>query len=336
MECFEKELLPNIVSFTMTWQRYVDDIFAIVPHNLDINNFLTDLNSLHPSIKFKVEEEDNSSLPFLDVLVVRSETNYPTFKVYRKPTHSNSYVHAFSNHASDVKLGVISNIFLRAYKVCDNKFLKDEIEAISNSFHKLGYGARFIRKGHSKARRRFYHINMKRTSLQDSKPFLVLPQTGHDNAFLKKSLDKCNITGVFRNTNTLMKYMRKPTESDMPKPCIYEIPCKNCERSYIGETNDLERRTKQHIDSVRRGDVNSALFQHMQNENHSVNINETNIIANIVNTEKRKIVEAILIQSSKTYNIQQSNFHLDNLTSVLLKSHSKYIRRLLTKINNPP
>ena len=73
----------------------------------------------------------------------------------------------------------------------------------------------------------------------------------------------------------------------------------------------------------------------MQNENHSVNINGTNVISNIVNTEKRTVVEAIIIQNTQTYNIQQSNYHLDNLTSALLKSHSKYIRRLLTKINNP-
>ena len=80
--------------------------------------------------------------------------------------------------------------------------------------------------------------------------------------------------------------MKKQTSSDLPKPCIYSIPCNNCNKTYIGETNDLERRKKQHTDSIRRGDVNSALFQHMQNENHSININGTNIISNLINTEK--------------------------------------------------
>ena len=272
-------------------------------------------------------------LPFLDVLVARSERNKPTFSVYRKPTHSNSYVHAFSNHNIDVKLGVISNMFLRAYKVCDVEYLAREIDTIKNSFLKLGYGTKFIDKGHFKARRKFYQ-NVT-DGVQENKPFIVLPQTGHDNKFLTRSLNECNIRGVFRNTNTLSKFMKRQTASDLPKPCIYSIPCNSCNKIYIGETNDLERRKKQHIESVRKGDVNSSLFQHMQNENHSVNINGTNVISNIVNTEKRKVVEAIIIQNTQTYNIQQSNYHLDNLTSALLKSHSKYIRRLLTKINNP-
>ena len=226
-------------------------------------------------------------------------------------------------------------MFLRAYKVCDAEYISGEIETVEKSFQKLGYSIKFINKGHFKARRKFYHNNVNDASLQENKPFIVLPQTGHDNRFLTKSLSNCNIRGVYRNTNTLKKYMNKRTPCDIPKPCIYSIPCNNCEKSYIGETNDLERRKKQHIDSVRRGDINSALFQHMQNENHSININGTNVIANVVNTEKRKIIEAIIIQNAETYNIQQSNYHLDNLTSILLRSHSKYIQRLLTKINNP-
>ena len=109
MEFFETELLPEILNFDVTWVRYVDDIFAVVPCSLDIDQFLESLNNLHSSIKFKAETDNENTLPFLDTLVIRDETECPISKVYRKDTHSDSYIQAFSNHSRATKLGVISN-----------------------------------------------------------------------------------------------------------------------------------------------------------------------------------------------------------------------------------
>ena len=33
----------------------------------------------------------------------RVENNRPQFKIYRKPTHSNLYIHAFSGHSDKIK-----------------------------------------------------------------------------------------------------------------------------------------------------------------------------------------------------------------------------------------
>ena len=49
------------------------------------------------------------ALPFLDVLVIRDTVNYvPIFKIYRKPTHTNSYIHAFFNYSYSVKIRTIT------------------------------------------------------------------------------------------------------------------------------------------------------------------------------------------------------------------------------------
>ena len=39
MEHFETELLPEILSVDIKWVRYVDDVFAVIPCNLDIDKF---------------------------------------------------------------------------------------------------------------------------------------------------------------------------------------------------------------------------------------------------------------------------------------------------------
>ena len=115
MEYFENFLLPSIVDFNIVWYRYVDDVFAVLPGDIDIGRFLSQLNNLSPTINFKVENEFNNALNFLDVTIHRDSNNSPRFSIYRKPTHSNLYIHSFSNHANNVKLGAITSIFLRAY-----------------------------------------------------------------------------------------------------------------------------------------------------------------------------------------------------------------------------
>lgn len=67
--------------------------FSFWPNTL--NNFdycFQKLNNLIPSIKFKIEWETNDSLPLLDVSVTKYN-GFPTFTVYRKPTHCDNYVY---------------------------------------------------------------------------------------------------------------------------------------------------------------------------------------------------------------------------------------------------
>ena len=156
-EYFKKEWLPSMVDFDFEWYRYVDDIFAILPDNLNIQDFLAQLNSLSTSINFKVEFENNQFLPFLDVLIAHSN-NLPSFAIHRKPSHSNKYIHAFSNH-SDTKLGTISSLFLLANRICDMQNIDTEIQFIFSTFKTSGYDHHFLEKAHFRVRAAFYRIN---------------------------------------------------------------------------------------------------------------------------------------------------------------------------------
>ena len=75
---------------------------------------------------------------FLDVDVIATcWNNRPQFKIYRKTTHSNLYIHAFSGHSDKIKEAAINNIFQRAYRLCDPQFLDHEIEFIYEIFKKF-------------------------------------------------------------------------------------------------------------------------------------------------------------------------------------------------------
>ena len=131
-------------------------MFAVLPDNIDLDNFLASLNRLSSSIKFTIEKESNNSIYFLDVEIIRGGKNRPQFEIYRKPTHSNLYIHAFSGHSDKIKEAAINNIFQRAYRLCDPQFYDHEIEFINEIFKNLGYEIYFIDKAYYKAGLAYY------------------------------------------------------------------------------------------------------------------------------------------------------------------------------------
>ena len=107
------------------WERHVDDVFSIV-HKTYLQELLEHINSLHPQTQFTNEEENNSSLPFLDTLVQRNHDKTISVKIYRKPTHTNQYLKYTSHNQTSAKQSVITALFDRADNVVSNE--KHKIE----------------------------------------------------------------------------------------------------------------------------------------------------------------------------------------------------------------
>ena len=97
-----KFIIPN----TARYFRYIDDILLIYPRDLDLHSITDRLNNVKPSIKFTYELESNSTLPFLDILLIRN-INKLEFKVYRKPSCKNDHIHFYSHYNNNTKKGII-------------------------------------------------------------------------------------------------------------------------------------------------------------------------------------------------------------------------------------
>ena len=68
------------------WIRYVDETFVILKRqNLEESHQL--LNNVFNGIHFTREEEKDAQLPFLDVMIKRTEKGKLETSVYRKSTH---------------------------------------------------------------------------------------------------------------------------------------------------------------------------------------------------------------------------------------------------------
>ena len=63
------------------WFRFIDDVFSIVKR-IQIEELQSHLNKQHESIKFTVEIEQNSRLPFMDLLLQRRDDGSIDTNVY--------------------------------------------------------------------------------------------------------------------------------------------------------------------------------------------------------------------------------------------------------------
>ena len=87
---------------------------------------------------------------------------------------------------------------------------------------------------------------------------------------------------------------------------VYKIGCKNCARSYIGETGRSVRvRLKEHERLIE----NSALTQHVRDFSHEMDFQNAQILFRENNVYKRKFLEALCL---KKYS------HFENNTGYLL------------------
>jgi hypothetical protein len=122
MVYFEEMALESATYKPLCWFHYVDDTFVIWPHGPGkLVEFLDHLNGLHENIKFTMETEKKGYQPFLDIDIYRKPDDSLGHRVYRKPTHTNLYLHANSHHHPSNKQAVLSTLVHRARALCDHE-----------------------------------------------------------------------------------------------------------------------------------------------------------------------------------------------------------------------
>jgi len=125
------------------WRRYVDDVICIFNENKE-EEILQHINSVHKSIKFTLEKEKDGKLAFLDVLLEKTTSGNLTRKVYRKQMHSNRYLHYDSYHHFTHKVAVVDSLIDRAFNICDEDSLDDELNYVTRHLQNNSYPRKLI------------------------------------------------------------------------------------------------------------------------------------------------------------------------------------------------
>ena len=135
---YQEAKLFNIAKRPLVYFRHVDDNFAVFNNEENCNTFLTHLNSLHPSLRITYKKESNHSLPFLDVLVERHDSEFLT-SVYRKPTFTGQYLRWSSFSPQKWKTNLIGTLVYRAFMICSKSKLDPELGKIRSILLENGY-----------------------------------------------------------------------------------------------------------------------------------------------------------------------------------------------------
>jgi hypothetical protein len=129
---------------------------------------------------------------------------------------------------------------------------------------------------------------------------------------------KHGISTAVRPHNTLRKILVHPKDKRDPSTttdCIYEIPCGNCESTYVGETGHrFETRLKEHKKETEkvvgsRGNYTrltkkqssneqskSAIADHATQQNHVINWDDAKVLTTECDLYARHVKEAIWIR----------------------------------------
>ena len=127
---FMAELGENFLSGypykPLAYYRYIDDIFIIWSHGLDVlHNFINSINNQHSNIIF-TSNISTTSVNFLDVTIDLHGGHIST-KTYTKSTDTHAFLSYNSFHPRHIKQSIIYSQFLRYKRICSNDeiFLND-------------------------------------------------------------------------------------------------------------------------------------------------------------------------------------------------------------------
>ena len=324
LEHFESEILPLYAGQQpLFWKRYVDDVLSLVPEDFHLPSFMEFINSRYPTLKFTFEWESENKIPFLDVVIHNCGT-YFKYSVYRKPTHSESYLHYFSYCAPSIKMGVAQSLFLRALRVCSSEYLESELSHVFGVLKSLAYPNYILNKALSKAKRVHHRTKSVPAPTSTSPKTIVVPYLpALQNRMLP--LKVCNTKLVFSYKNKLgsgLSHNKPITQGG-----VYEIPCSSCPVIYTGETGrDLKKRIGEHKKDIVSNQMESGIVNHVVEKDHFFDFKNSKIVHPCSSIRERHVVESALISRYSKMGISA------NLNSGFTPHNellSKYIREAI-------
>ena len=316
--------------------KFVDDSFEVVKRAfMDALNELMNTLDETENLKFTDEKENEHKLAFLDSLVHRNEDGSLYSTVYRKPTHTDQYLHFTSHHPLSQRCGVIRTLMDRADNICTREADRIAEKAhVKQALESCGYPSKVIADVEKKAAQsrslpKPQAAAKKQVSQQDrrERSMVTLPYVQGVSEKCRRIFSKFNIQASLRPAMTLRRMLVKPKDSRpllRTSDCVYRIPCKDCNEVYIGETSrHLEERLDEHKASVRNAEKprytrsraarakdefeKSALGDHVAATNHSISWDDASVLAtHCTDHLGRKIRESICVRADKGHHTNRN------------------------------
>ncbi|XP_072037197.1 uncharacterized protein [Amphiura filiformis] len=297
MESFEQDALRLYTGTPpRLWLRFVDDTLVVLERS-ELENFFHHINDIDENIKFTQELCKDSSLAFLDCLITVKGDGSLSSKLYRKPTHTDHYLQFVSHHPLIHKLGVIRTLQYRADTIIsETEQVPEEKDHIEKSLKNCGYPNWAFLKANKKKSQDNQQTN---GGGRPIKARATLPFISGTSERVKKHRKAYGIAASFKPGNTLrgkLVLIKDKQPKEKSSNLVYGLVCagKDCTESYVGETKQvLKPRVNQHRRPSTNEAQNSAVYLHLKESGHSINIEDATILDREEQWHRRGIKEAI-------------------------------------------
>ena len=311
----------------LLYRRFVDDAFSVFPCEESALQFFGVLNRMHPALRFTMENEVDSRLPFMDVLVRRTSGGLVR-SVYRKPTFTGLYIRWDSFSPTHQKIGLIKSLASRARKICSETTLREELDRLQEIFLDNGYPMEVIEK-HLRVDKPVTTKPADQSESGDT-AFLQLPWIGRQSMrfrteiadVITKAFPKVKPMVVFTTSKAFSGREKDVLPTTSRSSIIYEFTCR-CDRTYVGKTIQLlGERIKQHIPdrlfmslrqkSLVKSSSDSAITKHLADHSECVYgkaemRTRFRVLASARHSQHLDVLEALFIRSRCPELCQQKN-----------------------------
>ena len=306
---FEEKWVLSNNSRPSVWFRYVDDIFTLFESKHAAIRFLQFLNNCHANIKFTVEE--NSTIPFLDVLITRHSHTFST-SVYRKKTFTGLYTKWDSFTPRKYKINLIRTLTFRCFRICSSpSLLRSSLSELRKLLSQNGYPAGIVNYNINDVLNRQQNRQREQTTTVPKKEILViLPFLGLQSNVITKQLKACinkfygciDLRVIFQSNHRIKSffpYKDRFNRSQMSK-VVYKASCWDCQDFYTGKTKRrLHDRKTEHFKAITSTSHASAIADHVTSTGHNFKWDHFDILAKGRSDVHCKIKETLLIRDLK-------------------------------------
>ena len=238
------------------YKRYVDDTLARMPSTDAAVDFLTTLNSLHPSLSFTMELPVDNKISFTGIVIIKNRTKIDT-QVYRKPTNTGLLLHFQSHTDKRYKDCLLKTMIHRAYALSSTTEAFDqECTRLRSIFTRLDYPLAMINSIITKTIQSLSFGTREKNKEDSSVVRVILPfkdQTSA-NAVRRQMRDLSHKIGTTLQpvfTSRKLEQDLKPSEIKPPivnQQCVvYSFTCDLCDSDYVGFTaRHLHQRIVEH------------------------------------------------------------------------------------------
>ena len=290
-----------------SFKRYVDDVHARFPSIEKAEVFKGILNEQHPNIKYTVEEEDQDKvLNFLDVRIKNDQTGKYEFGVHRKEAITNVQVKKHSSHDPNIQTGIIKGFVNRAFNICSETHIKEELQFLIDMFVENGYPMSNVKSVIAQVRER--RTKNTRTAgegttseeTNNQSTTITLPWIPGVSPKLRKVYKKAGYKTVFKFGSNLKDIVCSTNKTKLlhnSYPGVYKVNCR-CKMPYTGETKPkICSRGNQHRKNLTQNKIDySGIVQHSLKCDKGIEWESLTTLKVETNRFERKVLEALEIQ----------------------------------------